>query len=91
LTLVALLFVYAGWKISLKYFQNVVDVVRDLLSATGREAHYKNGMRKDGDGFMDVEWARSAVLNSWDDLRTTFEAANMRKAIAPTQFNHQVR
>ena len=31
----------------------------------------------------------SAVLNSWDELRNTFLAANARKAIAPTQFNHQ--
>ena len=38
---------------------------------------------------MDIEWCRSAQLNSWDDLRKTFLTANARKAIAPTQFNHQ--
>ena len=29
------------------------------------------------------------VLNSWDDLRRNFMDANAKKAIAPTQFNHQ--
>ena len=78
-----------GWKISMKYFQNVVDTVRDLMSPSGEEQHYKNGMRKDADGFTDIEWCRSVPLNSWDELRRTFMTANSRKAIAPTQFNHQ--
>ncbi len=78
-----------GWKISLKYFQNVVDTVRDLMSPTGKESHYKSGMKKDSDGFMDINWCTSRVLSSWDDLRSAFAAANTRKAIAPTQFNHQ--
>ena len=29
------------------------------------------------------------MIKDWDDLRHTFMAANSRKAIAPTQFNHQ--
>eukprot|EP00903_Cladosiphon_okamuranus_P005356 g5351.t1 len=78
-----------GWKITMKYFQNVVDTVRDLMSPVGKEMHYKNGMKKDADGFTDIDWCSSAVLNSWDDLRKAFMAANARKAIAPTQFNHQ--
>ncbi|CAN0062657.1 unnamed protein product, partial [Hapterophycus canaliculatus] len=82
-----------GWKITMKYFQNVVDTVRDLMSPVGKEMHYKNGMKKDVDGFTDIDWCSSAVLNSWDDLRKAFRAANERKAIAPTQasgfFNHQ--
>mmetsp|Transcript_25426 Transcript_25426/g.85436 ORF Transcript_25426/g.85436 Transcript_25426/m.85436 type:complete len:1005 (-) Transcript_25426:54-3068(-) len=78
-----------GWKVTMKYFQNVVDIVRDLMSPVGTEKVYKEGMRKDADGFMDIEWCQSAVLNSWDELRKTFLAANARKAIAPTQFNHQ--
>ncbi|CBJ27270.1 conserved unknown protein [Ectocarpus siliculosus] len=78
-----------GWKITMKYFQNVVDTVRDLMSPVGKEMHYKNGMKKDADGFTDIDWCSSAVLNSWDDLRQAFRAANARKAIAPTQFNHQ--
>ncbi len=76
-----------NWKISMKYFQNVVDTVRDLLSPNGEEQHYKNGMRKDPDGFMDIEWCGTKVLQSWNDLRETFQTANGRKAIAPTQFN----
>lgn len=76
-----------GWKVSLKYFQNVVDTIRDLMSAVGREQSYKSGMRKDKDGFTDVEWVQAAPLNSWEELISVFGEANARKAIAPTQFN----
>lgn len=76
-----------GWKISMKYFQNVVDTVRDLMSSNAEEQHYKSGMRKDPDGFMDIEWCETKVLHSWNDLREQFQIANGRKAIAPTQFN----
>lgn len=55
------------------------------MSPVGKEMHYKNGMKKDADGFTDIDWCSSAVLNSWDDLRQAFRAANARKAIAPTQ------
>lgn len=55
------------------------------MSPVGKEMHYKNGMKKDTDGFTDIDWCSSAVLNSWDDLRRAFRAANARKAIAPTQ------
>ena len=71
----------------MKYFQNVVDTVRDLMSPNAEEQHYKNGMRKDPDGFMDIEWCETKVLHTWNDLRQTFQLANARKAIAPTQFN----
>ena len=36
---------------------------RDLMSPTGQEQHYKTGMRKDADGFVDIEWCRSVPLN----------------------------
>ncbi|RHZ21321.1 hypothetical protein DYB37_003343 [Aphanomyces astaci] len=78
-----------GWKITMKYFQNVVDTVRDLMSPMAQEQQYKSGMRKDPDGFMDIEWCQGVVLKDWNDLRRTFMSANSRKAIAPTQFNHQ--
>lgn len=78
-----------GWKISMKYFQNVVDTVRDLMSPVAQEQQYKSGMRKDADGFTDIEWCQSVVLKDWNDLRKHFMAANAKKAIAPTQFNHQ--
>lgn len=78
-----------GWKISMKYFQNVVDTVRDLMSPVAQEQQYKSGMRKDADGFTDIEWCQSVVLKDWNDLRKQFMAANAKKAIAPTQFNHQ--
>jgi len=71
----------------MKYFQNVVDTVRDLLSPNVDEQHYKSGMRKDPDGFMDIEWCSSKVVHTWNDLRENFQKANARKAIAPTQFN----
>ena len=38
---------------------------------------------------MDINWCKSATLSSWDNLRATFKVSNGRKAIAPTQFNHQ--
>ena len=78
-----------GWKIKMKYFQNVVDIVRDLMSPTGEEQQYKAGMQKDEDGFMDIKWCGQKILADWDDLRQTFQVANARKAISPTQFNHQ--
>lgn len=77
------------WKFKMKYFQNVVDIVRDLMSPTGEEKQYKSGMRKDSDGFMDIEWTIAQSLKSWDDLRNTFQKSNAKKAISPTQFNHQ--
>lgn len=30
-------------QITMKYFQNVVDIVRDLMSPTAQEKHYKEG------------------------------------------------
>ena len=68
-----------GWKVTMKYFQNVVDIVRDLMSSTGAEKIYKEGMRKDNDGFMDIEWCSSAVLNSWDDLRKVTRRRRRRR------------
>jgi hypothetical protein len=44
-----------------------------------------SGMRKDPDGFMDIEWCGTKVLHTWNDLREEFKIANGRKAIAPTQ------
>lgn len=61
------------------------------MSPVGKEMHYKNGMKKDPDGFTDIDWCSSAVLNSWDDLRRAFMAANARKAIAPTQVSCRAR
>lgn len=71
----------------MKYFQNVVDIVRDLMSANAEEQHYKNGMKKDPDGFMDIDWCLAKQIHSWNELRHVFQIANGRKAIAPTQFN----
>ena len=66
------------WKITMKYFQNVVDTVRDLMSPTGEEKQYKSGMRKDPDGFMDIEWCESKVIKDWADLRKTFQVRQDR-------------
>ena len=38
---------------------------------------------------MDIDWCGKVVVNSWDELRTMFQQCNARKAISPTQFNHQ--
>eukprot|EP00948_MAST-09A_sp_MAST-9A-sp1_P003666 g3666.t1 len=78
-----------GWKFRLKYFQNVVNIVIDLLSPTGEQRQYKDGMRKDKDGFMDITWCQSNAVPTWPELCSTFKKANAKKAIAPTQFNHQ--
>jgi hypothetical protein len=78
-----------GWKFTMQYFQNVVDIVRDLMSPAGEERQYKEGFKKDADGFMNICWLMSKVITSWDELRNTFVKANARKAIAPTQFNPQ--
>ena len=78
-----------GWKFSMMYFQNVVDIVRDLMSPMVDEKSYKSGMRKDKDGFMMIEWCQAATLKTWDDLRAQFQKSNEKKAISPTQFNHQ--
>ena len=37
-------------------------------------------MKKDADGFMDIDWCSEKNLDSWDDLRKTFQIANARKA-----------
>ena len=64
------------WKITVKYFQNVVDTVRDLTSPSASEQQYKAGMRKDQDGFMDINWCGKVVVNTWDELRTMFQQCN---------------
>ena len=78
-----------GMRVSVKYFQNVVNTVRDLLSSSGEEQSDKSGLHKDASGFMDVNWCSTMVINTWEDLRLLIMDANKRKAIAPTQFNHQ--
>lgn len=55
------------------------------MSPVISEQHYKNGMKKDENGFMDIDWCCSKVLNDWDELRSVFMQANAKKAIAPTQ------
>ena len=77
-----------GWKISIKYFQNVVDTVRDLLSPQTTEKFYKEGMHKDASGFVDIRWCRSEVVETWADLIRKLTHANNRKSISPTQFNY---
>jgi hypothetical protein len=80
----------ANWKFKLKYFQNIVNTVRDLMDPSGNEEVYKKGMHKiPSTPFMDIDWCKEVELNDWDHLRKTFKTANARKAISPTQFNHQ--
>lgn len=77
-----------GFGVSIKYFQNVHDTVRDLLSPVAVEKHFKEGMRQDEHGFADITWCRKKVLQSWESLRQVIGVANRRKCLAPTQFNH---
>ena len=74
-------------KFSMKYFQNIIDKVRDLLSPSGEEKSYKLAMPKDAEGFMDI--GNVVGLKSWDELCNTFMKADARKAVSPTQFHHQ--
>ena len=50
---------------TLPYTHTCTRTVRDLLSPNAEEQHYKSGMRKDPDGFMDIEWCGSTVVNTW--------------------------
>ena len=76
-----------GWKVRLKYYQNVVDTVMDLLSPNAAAKHYHHGMHKDAHGFMDMSWCKTVEIESWDELIATLTTANKKKSIAPTQFN----
>jgi hypothetical protein len=78
-----------GWKITMKYFQNVVDSIRDLMAPNATEKNFKSGLKMDSDGFRDVNWTTEVDVKDWDDLREKFRVGNARKAISPTQFNHQ--
>jgi chromosome segregation ATPase len=76
-----------GFGASIKYFQNVHDTVRDLLSPAAVEKHFKEGMKLDKDGFMDMTWCRRRLVPSFSKLREIIGQANRRKCISPTQFN----
>ena len=45
-----------GWKVVMKYFQNVVDTIRDLMSPVGREQTTSRACARIKSGFTDVEW-----------------------------------
>ena len=76
-----------GWKVRLKYYQNVADTVIDLLSSESNAKSCHQGMHKDAHGFMDMTWCKTVEVETWSELLATFTAANHRKSIAPTQFN----
>ena len=70
----------------MKYFQNVVDTIVTSCRLWGA-SKLQQGMRKDKDGFTDVEWCIATPLAEWKQLCEIFQEANGRKAIALTQFN----
>ena len=78
-----------NWEISLRYFQNMVNDVRDLSSPTCEEHHYKQGLHKDSSGFMEFDWVKSVKLETFSDLCDAINFSNSQKGIASTQFNHQ--
>ena len=78
---------HTSWKVRVKYFQNVVDDVKDLLSKDGTSKNYKHGMHKDAHGFMDITWCTAVEVRTWEELLGVLNEANKRKSIAPTQFN----
>jgi hypothetical protein len=60
-----------------------------LMSPMVVEQSYKAGMRKDANGFKDIIWCSQMTLKSWEELCAQFQRSNEKKAISPTQFNHQ--
>ena len=77
-----------GIGFSVKYFQNVHNTVRDLLSCAAAEKNFKEGMQTDKDGFIDIKWVKRKVVPNWEHMRDLLGKANTRKCISPTQFNH---
>ena len=77
------------WNFSMKYFQNVVDEIIDLISPEAESKNFKIGLQKDSAGFMDVSWCITETLKSWDELRNTCMEADARKVVAPTPSSHR--
>ena len=79
-----------SWTFQMKYFQNIADTVRDLLSPIGEEKKFDVGMHMDDeDHCMDIQWCMATQPKTWDDLRKTIKTACARKNTFPTQFNHR--
>lgn len=77
----------AQWMVSLRYFQNIVNDVRDLASPLGQEKNFKQGLHRDESGFMEFDWVSTVPLANFSELCSTVKEANRRKALAATQFN----
>jgi hypothetical protein len=77
----------APWTVSLRYFQNIVNDVRDLASPLGQEKNFKTGLHRDESGFMEFDWVSTVPLSTFSELCSTVKEANRRKALAATQFN----
>ena len=75
------------WAVSLRYFQNIVNDVRDLASPVGEEKNFKTGLHRDESGFMEFDWVSTVPLRTFSELCSTVKEANRRKALAATQFN----
>ena len=75
------------WKFRMKYFQNVADDIRDLMSRKEKSKSSNIGLQKDFAGFLDVSWCTSKKLKNFKELCSTFMKADARKAVAPTQFS----
>ena len=80
----------SDWTIQMKYFQNIGDTVRDLLSPIAEEKKFGIGLNVYGDtGCKDLEWCLPTILKTWNDVRHNMKRANMRKNFFPTQFHHR--
>ena len=80
----------SDWTIQMKYFQNISDTVRDLLSPIGEEKKFGIGLRVYGDtGCKDLDWCLPILLKTWDDVRLNMKQANTRKNVFPTRFDHR--
>ena len=50
------------WTVTVRYFQNIVNSVRDLTSITAQEKSFRHGLHKDRDGFMEFNWVEVGQL-----------------------------
>ena len=74
------------YKFRMKYLQNVVDDVYDLIGGAAADKNSMTPERKPPH-FYEHAWATEVEMETFDDLLTHFRAAASRKQVAPTQFN----
>ena len=75
-----------GYRFKMRYLQNVVDDVFDLIGGGTSDKNSMTPERKPP-GFYEHTWATEVELESFEELLDVFRNAAPRKQVAPTQFN----